>query len=281
MAWLRLEASFGRHPKTKRLARRLGLDLLQVRGLLVGLWVWALEFAPDGDLRSYDAEAIADGCGWLEVVPDGDPADLVKELEAVGLLDASGGGWVVHDWWDYAGSLKAAHAQRAKRAKKAEQSRDCPGTVPVQTQDSTPGRTRRTDGQDRTDGRDRTDGQAEGQLALTSPPSSPPSPVLVQVPCSGSGRGGVFDVTQEMVDQWSQDFPGVDVLRVVRQAAVWSRENASRKKTAKRMRAWLTGQWLSKAQDSGRAGHQGRPAGSAADDRVNRIQARAEAWAKD
>tara|TARA_Y100000114_G_C11761036_1_gene329748 strand:+ start:961 stop:1809 length:849 start_codon:yes stop_codon:yes gene_type:complete len=282
MAWLRLEASFGRHPKTRRLARRLGLDLLQVRGLLVGLWVWALEFAPDGDLRSFDAEAIAEGCGWLDVAPEGDPGALVAELESVGLLDRTGDGWVVHDWMEYAGSLKAAQAQREKRRRKAErgQSSDRTGTVPVLYRDRT--RTVPKDGRtDETDGMDGTDGTDGGQLALTPPPP-PSSPVVLEVPCSGRGRGGVFEVTEDDVRQWSEDFPGVDVEAVCRRAAVWSRENAKRRKTHGRMRAWLTGVWLAKAQDEARPGVGSARAGyNPPEERTSRIMARAEAWAKE
>ncbi len=279
MAWIRLEASFGRHPKTRRLARRLGLDLLQVRGLLVGLWVWALEFAPDGDLRSFDAEAIAEGCSWLDVKPDGDPDALVAELESVGLLDRTGDGWVVHDWWDYAGSLKAAQAQREKRRRKAErkQSPDCSRTVPVQSEASP-----RTVPDDETDETDGTDGRTDGgQLTLTAPPPTS-SPVVLEVPCSGRGRGGVFEVTEDDVRQWSEDFPGVDVETVCRRAAVWSRENAKRRKTHGRMRAWLTGVWLAKAQDETRPGVGSVRTGyNPPEERTSRIMARAEAWAKE
>ena len=283
MAWLRLEASFGRHPKTRRLGRRLGLDLLQVRGLLVGLWTWALEFAPDGDLTSFDSEAIAEGCGWLDIRPDGDPGALVAELESVGLLDRAGQGWVVHDWMEYAGSLKAAQAQRAKRRRKAERERSpkCTGTDPGQTRDRPEivPEDGRTDGTDGTDGTGRTD---EGQLALTPPPSpSLSSPVVLEIPCSGKGRGGVFPVTEADVMQWSEDFPGIDVAQVCRRAAVWSRENAKRRKTHGRMRAWLTGVWLAKAQDEARPGSVIRSGSNGADDRAGRILARADAWAKE
>ena len=55
------------HPKTKKLARLLGVSVPTVVGHLHGIWYWALDFAQDGDLHQYDPEEIADAALWREI----------------------------------------------------------------------------------------------------------------------------------------------------------------------------------------------------------------------
>ena len=110
MAWLQSHQSLRDHPKTRKLARRVG-DVPRAIGLLHCLWWWAMDYAPDGDLTKHDAEDIAIGCEW-----DGDPDDIIQALIECGFID-NGDGLSIHDWWEYAGSLIVKREANRERAR--------------------------------------------------------------------------------------------------------------------------------------------------------------------
>lgn len=118
MAWIESHQSLRDHPKTKKLARLLGVRLPEAIGILQCLWWWCVDYAPDGNLTDIDVEVVADACGW-----EGDADFLIR-----GLLDATakkGGkgflsddnGLFVHDWGDYAGMLLARRESNRDRAR--------------------------------------------------------------------------------------------------------------------------------------------------------------------
>lgn len=113
MAWIESHQELGRHPKTRALARILGVSRVTAVGHLQFLWWWALDYAQDGDLSRYSAEDIADGCDW-----EGNAAELIDGLEQAGFIDRDGDGMRLHDWNDYAGRLiekREANAQRTRQ----------------------------------------------------------------------------------------------------------------------------------------------------------------------
>jgi len=130
MAWIESHQELGRHPKTRRLARILGISLPAAVGHLHYLWWWALDFAEDGDLSGYDSYEIAEAAMW-----EGDPDEFVDALihcgpgGMAGFLDRTGdGGLVLHDWDEYAGRLierRARDRERKRRERAAKRaSRD-------------------------------------------------------------------------------------------------------------------------------------------------------------
>ena len=58
----------------------------------------------------------------------------------------------------------------------------------------------------------------------------------------------------DQVEQWSQLFPGVDVMQELRKMKSWLDSNPSRRKTKKGILRFVNG-WLSKEQDKGRVEH--------------------------
>ena len=82
MAWIESHQEVGRHPKTKKLARLLGISLPTAVGYLHYLWWWALDFAQDGTLDRYETDDIADAMQW-----DGDADELVTALVKSGYID--------------------------------------------------------------------------------------------------------------------------------------------------------------------------------------------------
>ena len=109
MAWIESHQSLAKHPKTRRLARELGVSIPTAIGHLHLLWWWALDYAEEGDLSKFTGEEIAEACLW-----EGQPPKLKAALGASGFVNGDG---TIHDWNDYAGRLlerRRANAQRMR-----------------------------------------------------------------------------------------------------------------------------------------------------------------------
>lgn len=106
MAWIEAHQELARHPKVRRLARELDVTRAAAIGHLFMVWWWAVDFAPDGVV---DAEDVADAAEWNVAEAEW----FAKTLEQAGFLDPVDGGWVIHDWSDYAG--KTIDARDAAR----------------------------------------------------------------------------------------------------------------------------------------------------------------------
>ena len=120
-AWIKSYQALRDHPKTRKLARRVG-GVPTAIGYLHCLWWWCIDYAPDGDLTKHDIEDIAIACEW-----DGEPQDIITNLTECGFLE-NGGGLRVHDWDDYGGALvlqRARNAERMKDARAAHVQRTC------------------------------------------------------------------------------------------------------------------------------------------------------------
>ena len=100
MAWIESHQELKDHPKTRKLARQLGITVPAAIGHLHCLWWWALEYAQDGDLSAHDAEEIGFAGMW-----EGDSDQFIAALCQSGFLDEAGnpGDYGLHDWTDYAG----------------------------------------------------------------------------------------------------------------------------------------------------------------------------------
>ncbi|HZG83863.1 DnaD domain protein [Paenibacillus sp.] len=111
MAWLESHQELGRHPKTKKLARLLGVSVPAAVGHLHFLWWWALDYAQDGDLSRFDNEDIADACGW-----EGEASTMVRGLVDAGFIESD---MQIHDWEEYAGRLVEKREQNKERKRKS------------------------------------------------------------------------------------------------------------------------------------------------------------------
>jgi hypothetical protein len=110
--WIKLYAASFTHPKTRRLAKRLGIPAAAAVGHLSCLWSFTAEFAPDGDLSRFDVEEIELGAGW-----EGDDGAFLKAAVKAGFIDNDPvDNFAVHDWSDYGGKLVAARAAERERS---------------------------------------------------------------------------------------------------------------------------------------------------------------------
>jgi hypothetical protein len=84
--------------------------------------------------------------------------------------------------------------------------------------------------------------------ACAEPGKSDSTPVVLELPCAGSD-GKSWPVTEGMLRQWGEAFPGVDPMTEARKMLLWLQVNDKRRKTARGMGRFVMG-WLEKAQNS-------------------------------
>jgi len=113
MAWIESHQNLIDHPKTRRAAKILDIDVILMLGHLHVLWHWAISYAEDGDLTDFTSDEVAYGARW-----HGDPDKFVEALIQAGWIDRSSEAMSLHDWWDYAGKLveqRKANAERMRQ----------------------------------------------------------------------------------------------------------------------------------------------------------------------
>lgn len=114
MTWIESHQELGRHPKTRKAARLLGISAPTMVGHLHYLWWWAMDFAQDGDLTGEDPADICEGAMW-----EGSHELFLGTLADVGFLDRSENGLHLHDWDEYAGRMIAKRRANAERMRVA------------------------------------------------------------------------------------------------------------------------------------------------------------------
>ena len=283
MSWYRCEASLRNSPKVVRLARRLGIPTAHARGLLTGLWAWACEARPSGDLTGLDAVDLAFAAEW-----DGEPGELEAALIECRLIDVEDDQRSIHDWSpdpSYRRAQVDARRREADRERKRavrrvsaecpQTSAPCPQTsadmesasADVRTRPQTSADKVRTSadthrGEERRGEEKRgKEEEEEEESLLTSPPpdrASTPrvrsadrdtSPPVLVYPCTGPVAS--WTLTQAQVDRWRELYPGVDVDRETRKALAYV--EAGRRKTASGMARFLAG-WRGRANARGGRG---------------------------
>ena len=117
--WLEAHQELPQHPKTKRLARLLGISIRETVGSLYMFWGWAMEYAKDGDLSDYEAADIADAVQW-----EGDPEVFLNALiecgpgNKNGFIDRTENGLCIHEWNEYVGKKLEKLKNTRERMKK-------------------------------------------------------------------------------------------------------------------------------------------------------------------
>jgi len=110
VAWIEVHQSLPNHKKTLMASDVLDIPPVHLMGHLTCFWLWALDNAPDGDLKGISAKVIARAAQW-----DGDSQQFLNALLQAGFIDQVGDSYVIHDWYDYAGRLIEKKRQEAER----------------------------------------------------------------------------------------------------------------------------------------------------------------------
>ena len=94
--------------------RALSIPKWGAIGILEGIWHFAADYTPEGDIGRYADDAIAEFIGWDHELVDG--AQLVQALVDTHWLDANDRSRVViHDWHDHAPEWVIKKLQRAQK----------------------------------------------------------------------------------------------------------------------------------------------------------------------
>ena len=109
MAWIPSHQELVRHPKVNELMDILGISRPMTIGYLHMLWLWAVDYAPDGDLSRFKPSAISNACEWPS-----NPEEFINGLKLVGFIDDNN---TLHDWGDYGGKYLAQREASRQRAK--------------------------------------------------------------------------------------------------------------------------------------------------------------------
>lgn len=117
LPWIKVWTVVALHPKVQRLEKELRLK--DALGVVVRLWCWTADYAPEGEIPESDAPTAAkfargEACRTR-------PADMLSAFLAVGLLDHVPGGYRVHDWHEM--QTKHVEAEEKRRDQAAERQR--------------------------------------------------------------------------------------------------------------------------------------------------------------
>lgn len=114
MAWIEAHQELANHPKTLKLSLLLKIPKAQVIGMLLLLWWWSVDYAPDGNLSKFDIDIIS---GVLDYKSK-DPRKAIDALITAGFLNED---MTIHDWSDYTGRLILSRQDNKEREKLRKQ----------------------------------------------------------------------------------------------------------------------------------------------------------------
>ena len=221
--WIKLHDTMLNHIKIKRLSRSLGLSPVHARGHIITLWLNVLVYASDGDLDGWDNEDIADYAEWT-----GDANQFVEAMAEAGLLDDIDGHFYVHDWMEYAESLKIAQRRRDYRARnkdKNDVSQDSHDTVT--TVDVTGPSERR--------GEERRGEEKRGSK----------NKIGANIPDIILKDGSYFTPTEKDIQGWIKAYANIDVIKELYAIQQWNLARPKQRKTKSGIKGHIV-HWLNK-----------------------------------
>lgn len=109
MAWIQVDQALPTHRKTLKLADALDISTTHAVGLMVTLWLWSLDNAPNGSLDDIPPRTLARILQW-----DGDCEELMNAMRGAGFIDSD----EIHDWQEYTGRLLDQRAAAKERMRK-------------------------------------------------------------------------------------------------------------------------------------------------------------------
>ena len=158
MAWIKVEQTLVNHNKVLDVAGDLEIGVPQATGMMILLWLWALDNAPDGSLEKVRPRSLAIAAQW-----DGDPDAFVEALKNAHLLDvAEDGSLYLHDWHEYGGKLTAKREAERERSRIRRQTTNGQPTDDQETTDGQP-TDDRTDDQETTSGKSKTKSKSKSK----------------------------------------------------------------------------------------------------------------------
>ncbi len=223
--WIKMRIDIATDPAVVLISSRTGLSEDEVVGKLHRLWGWA-------DRHTTDGRATAITPLWVD-----------RLLGCAGFaLAMSDARWVSFDdsgvqfprFNRHNGLSAKARAENTRRQKVSRVSRDKSAT--------------------REEKKRKEKSKETTNVVSCGEPADGDELVMV-FPCCGDGPQA-WGLAASKVSEWSESYPGVDVLGECRKALQWCRDNPQRIKTHRGTPAFLS-RWLSKAQDQAKGGFNG------------------------
>ena len=114
MAWLEVHQELREHRKLYACADALGVEPVTMLGMLISLWLWALDNVQDGNLSGISSRSVARAARWPEKKADKLMAALIDNR----WIDQDGESLSIHDWAEYTGRLMDGRKKDAERKRK-------------------------------------------------------------------------------------------------------------------------------------------------------------------
>lgn len=242
---------FHRDLKCRTLRARLNEPCAEVYVSRIYAYCYEQEQATFGGPAA--AAALEDAAEWK-----GSPGALLRALRDCGFVDCDGtDDEVVFTVHGVPKRLRENLAFRAKNAKRQKEYRKLRSASRNASRSTSHDALRTmfvtSDRQDRQD-RQETDPSSLRSEGSSEPlrSSEPALRPVTSMPCVGKGAR-CFEVTEAMVAEWADAYPGVDVRRQVLRACQWAKDNPTKRKTVRGARAFFS-RWLATEQDRGRGG---------------------------
>lgn len=163
MAWIKVEQTLVNHNKVLDVADDLEIEVTQATGMMILIWLWALDNAPDGSLKNVRPRSLATAAQWT-----GDPDAFVEALKNAHLLDVEeDGSLYLHDWHEYGGKLTAKREAERERSRIRRQTTNGQPTDDQETTDGQP-TDDRTDDQETTSGKSKSKTKSKSKNLLSS-----------------------------------------------------------------------------------------------------------------
>jgi hypothetical protein len=244
MAWIESHQTLKNHPKTKKLARKLSVSIPTAIGHLHCLWWWALDYADDGDLSKYDNEDIADAAMLDVEYAD----DFVNAMIESGFIDEANNGYILHDWYDYAGKLIERRKANIERARKWREER----AKRTQNDESTDtNESRMHNEQIRTHNESATYNATVPNRTIpnhTIPNLKKEEQEILAVLQSVKNYPYDEPTDLECIRKLAADYPEVDLLQEIKHWATWVIDKPLKKKGESRPRSQIRN-WVRKAKE--------------------------------
>jgi hypothetical protein len=106
-SWQKADPHLRRHPSFLKFARLLDVNPNLANGILSGVWAFAFDFAPDGDLSRFDPDDLALSLDW-----EMDGALVWRAMRDAGFLESGG---IIADWESWGGAVFSDRKREAER----------------------------------------------------------------------------------------------------------------------------------------------------------------------
>lgn len=273
--WIPYCKDLPRKPEVLAIAAITNLTIPEVLHALLELWSWADEQSQDGHIRDVPVTLLRHICASLD-------AAFLQALSRVGWVRVEADHMTFTNfdrWMGRSAKARLSHARRQREHRHNQHAAPCgddddgTGVTPDRHKNVTTeqNRTEESRGMNSptTPSCPETSATSSGPHPAAAPP---PSPTVLTFPTDGNPKS--WDLTEAVVAELAAAYPSLDVLAEARKALAWVQADASRKKTARGMRRFLTG-WLGRAQDSGRGRKPGAapPPQETTEERLARLRA--------